>query len=210
MVTDFFATTVDDWDDPGGMLHAYLIPDAAMKDRLASASAALAAPGLHAFLAPQPRAALHVTVQRFPFLVVELDAERLTDLAERATRSTSSLAPVLLDFGAPTPAAASVLVRAEPDARWQALVSAVRDSASAALGPDARRYEPPADPHITLAYATATGEGAAIRSALESHTGAASPLGEAVFSEVAWCAVHQNRSEGTYTFETLFSTPLGS
>lgn len=56
MLADFFAGTVDDWSDPGGMLHAYLVPDAATIDRLRPALRALEPLD---FLAPQLPEALH-------------------------------------------------------------------------------------------------------------------------------------------------------
>lgn len=195
---DFFATTVDDWTDPAGMLHAYLVPDAAAVDRLLPSVAAV---GTLPFLAAQPAQALHATILRLPFRA-DLGPDELTALAAAAAERASS--PITLTFGAPAPVVNSVLVRATPGPEWDALVDHVRESAAAALGEDARRYGPPFGPHMTLAYATASGSDQEVVATL----GDAAPLGPVTFTEVAWCAVHQNRAEGTYTFETVLTTPL--
>ena len=205
MVEDFFATTVDDWTDPAGMLHAYLVPDATTLGRLAPVVAAISQLD---YLAPQPIDALHATIQRFPFLIRDLDGAALGRLRGIATDDGTRLAPVRLRFDAPAPVVNAVLIRAVGDDQWAGLLRVVRGAATAALGPRAEHYGPPFGPHITLAYATATGDDGEIASALAADSSTAAPVGEMVFREIAWCAVHQNREAGTYTFETLFATPL--
>lgn len=204
MVSDFFATTADDWTDPTGQLHAYLVPDAATRERLARAVAAVAHLG---YLAPQPIDGLHATVQRFPFLIGELDEATLTQLQESAAASAAGLSPVRLGFGEVVPTVNSVLTLATPDDQWAAVVDLARTAAAAALGDAALHYQPPFGPHITIAYATGEGADSDVVAAL-ADAGADGPAGEIVFTELAWCAVHQNKAEGTYTFETLFATPL--
>ncbi|MFT3889347.1 MAG: hypothetical protein QM713_14460 [Arachnia sp.] len=207
MVTDFFATTVDDWTDPSGQLHAYLVPCADVHLRLTPALDTLRGLG---FLAPQPIEALHATVQRFPFLVGDLDDAALARLRAAGERAGVGLAPVRFAFGAPGPAGDAVIVRAESGEPWERITGAVRQIAEEALGPEALHYGLPFGPHMTLAYATATGDDATVTAALAADERATVPLGEVEFTEIAWCAVHQNRAVGTYTFDTLFVTPLGA
>ena len=204
MVSDFFATTADDWTDPTGQLHAYLVPDAATRERLARAVAAVAGLG---YLAPQPVDGLHATVQRFPFLIGELGEAALARLRESAAASAAGLPPVRLGFGEVVPTVNSVLVLATPDDQWAAVVNLARTTAAAALGDAALHYQPPFGPHITIAYATGDGDDDEVLAAL-AENGEIGPAGEMVFTDLAWCAVHQNKVEGTYTFETLFTTPL--
>lgn len=204
MVTSFFAGTVDDWSDPTGQLHAYLVPEAQV---VASLLDTLGALGKLPFLAIQPPEALHATVLRFPFLIGELPAGRLADLGAAAVRHCSGTGPLHLDFDEPHPTADSVLLRAAATGDWDALVDAARAAAVEALGEEARRYAPPPAPHLTLAYATAEGSDAQIVDALAGD-GPPRRLGAVTFDALAWCAVHQNRDAGTYTFETLFETPL--
>lgn len=206
MVHDFFATTVDDWTDPSGQLHAYLVPDGAGLARLAPAVAAVS----HlSYLAPQPIEALHATILRFPHLIRDLDGAALARLREAAMALASEVPPVRLGFGEPGPVVNSVLTRAEADEQWEGLIRVVRGAALEALGADAARYGPPFGPHITIAYATAAGEDAQVAAALAADPATAAPVGTLVFTEIAWCAVHQNRDLGTYTFDTLFTSPLG-
>lgn len=206
MVTDFFANTVDDWTDPGGQLHAYLVPGDEVRRRLVPALETLRGLG---FLARQPIEALHVTVQRFPFLLGELEDAPLDHLREVGSHVLAEMAPIRFEFGPPAPVGDSVIVRARLGEDWERVTQSVRAIAQEALGAEALRYEPPFGPHLTLAYATAAGEDSAVATALASDGRALRPVGEATFTEVAWCAVHQNRAVGTYTFETLFATPFG-
>ena len=232
MVADFFATTVDDWDDPAGMLHAYLVPDDAAVGRLRPILDALAP---LPFVAAQPPGALHATVQRFPRLVRDLSEADREGLREAAAMELGGLraaaaeasgleegpeagpsgspaaatGPVALSLGGVVVTDDSVVLRAAPDGRWRALTAAVRRAAAAVLGEEAARYAPPPVPHLTLAYGTAAGDDAEIREALAGLDAANTPFGEIAFPEVAWCAVHQHRDRGTYTFETLFTTPVG-
>lgn len=206
MVSDFFATTVDDWTDPSGQLHAYLVPNADGLARLAPAVAAVS--GL-AYLAPQPIEALHATILRFPFLVSELDDDALARLADAASRLGAVLPPVELTFDEPAPVVNSVLTRATPGPPWTELIRVVRGAAVQAFGEKAGHYDPPFGPHITVAYATGPGEDEEIAAALAADPAASAPIGPLVFPSIAWCAVHQNRAAGTYTFETLVTTPLG-
>lgn len=205
MVSSFFAGTVDDWDDPAGMLHAYLVPDGSVLDRLVAPTLALDA---LPFLAVQPREALHVTVLRFPFLIRSLSESQLAELAAAAGRSSAGTGPLLLDFDEPHATADSVLLRADPVDGWHRLVAAARAAAAEALGEGAGRYAPPPAPHLTLAYATAEGDDGEIEAALW-HGAEPHRFGQVVFDRIAWCAVHQNRDAGTYTFETINETPLG-
>ena len=206
MVKDFFTTTTNDWTHPSGMLHAYIVPQGTAKGRLAAATESIRA---LPFLAPQPVDGLHGTVQRFPFLLKDLDAGALERLREAAAGTAGKLAPLRLAFGRPCAMNNSVIVTADAaDPSWLALVQATRDAAEAALGPEALEYTPPFGPHMTLAYAIADGPDDQIEEAVYPGGDAAGPIGEVVFDQLAWCAVHQNKAEGTYTFETVFSSPL--
>lgn len=206
MVTDFFAITIDDWHDPAGALHAYLVPNAEERARLAPArSAAREVP----FLAVQPEAGLHATIVRLPPLVSELDSDDLPGINARATESGRQLGSLTIEFGGPQVTADSLLVSARGDERWDALVELVRGAVRPASSGNVDRYPSPRAPHITIAYATGDGEDALIRRALAATPGAEAELGAITFEHIAWCAVHQNREVGTYTFEVLFTTPLG-
>ncbi|MFT4229780.1 MAG: hypothetical protein QM602_05775, partial [Microbacterium sp.] len=151
----------------------------------------------------------HATVQRFPFLVRDLDGAELVALRD-AGRRLAALGPITLDFDAPAPAGDAVVVRARVEEDWGVLSHTVRDAAALALGDEARRYGPPFGPHMTLAYGTATGHDADVHSALGAEPDAAAQLGVVTFAELAWCAVQQNRDAGTYTFEVLFTSPFVS
>lgn len=204
MVSSFFAGTVDDWSDPSGQLHAYLVPEDVVLEWLQEPVRALEP---LSFLATQPRRALHATVLRFPFLIRDLPEDGLARLSAASAQRCLTVGPLLLDFDEPHPTADSVLLRAEPTSAWSRLVDAARAAAVEALGEEARRYAPPPAPHLTLAYATGEGEDSEIVAALD---GDRPPrrLGTVTFDRLVWCAVHQNRTSGTYTFDTLFHTPL--
>ncbi|MGO1592647.1 MAG: 2'-5' RNA ligase family protein [Ancrocorticia sp.] len=206
MVQSFFATTQDDWTDPSGMLHAYIVPSSVPKQRLAEAAATLT--GL-SFVAPQPTEALHGTIQRFPFLLRDLDQDAIDQLETSAQNAAAKLQPFDLSFGAARVTKDSVLASAEIGPSWEALVKVTRSAAQAALGPEALRYDPPFGPHMTLAYAVSDGPDEEIDDALRSGPGTSEPIGPVTVGEIVWCAVHQNRNQGTYTFEPLFSTALG-
>lgn len=206
MVTNFFATTVDDWDDPAGVLHAYLVPEPNVRARLAPA---LEAVGEVPFLAAQPLEGLHATIVRLPVLVRNLADDDASLVMATATESGTALGPITLRFGSPHVTPNSLLVSAPGGERWDALVALVRDAAAQVPGVDANRHPPPWAPHITLAYATSDGEDDVIRSALSATPGATNALNAVTFTKIAWCGVHQNRDAGTYTFDVLFETPLG-
>lgn len=201
MIENFFATTVDDWDDPGGMLHAYLIPDEASRGRLDAAAERL---GGIDFLALQPSGALHVTVQRLRQLVRDLDSPAVSSLVEASSQRTELRGPVVLEFGPARPCRSGVVSEAAAGAEWHEMIRLVREAATASLGADAVSFDPPSVPHITLAYAIGAGADAPIHRALEG----VPSIGPILFQEIVWCAVHQNRRAGTYTFDRLAATPL--
>ena len=206
MVSDFFATTVDDWDDPSGALHAYLLPDDATVDALRPALAALEPLD---YLAVQPASGLPATVLRFPSIIAELGADPLRDLEAAVAAAAAGQGPLELTFGEPHPTSDSVLLAANADEGWDSLVELIRRAGKQALGDGADLYAPPFAPHLTLAYATGDGDDARINELLDE-AGACVQLGPVRFGQIAWCAVHQNRFEGTYTFDVLFHTPLGT
>lgn len=191
---DFFSTTVDDWTDPAGQLHAYLIPDG---DFLAWARPALAALEPFPCLATQPEGGLHATVQRFPHLLSEeVDVEAFA----RAVAARRP-GPLELDFSAPISDGTAVLTLGRGSG-WERLIEAVRGACAEVKGQRAVHYDPPFGPHITLAYGIGDGDDEEILAALG---GAGTPPAQRL-TELAWCAVHQ--MEGTYTFEVLATTPL--
>ncbi len=130
-------------------------------------------------------------------------------LSEAASRLGAEVPPVELSFDEPAPVVSSVLTRATPGPPWTDLIRLVRGAAVEALGERAGHYDPPFGPHITVAYATGPGEDEEIVAALAADPAASAPIGSLAFPSIAWCAVHQNRAAGTYTFETLVTTSLG-
>lgn len=206
MVTNFFATTVDDWSDPAGALHAYLVPEAEVGFRLAPAvKAARRVP----FLAVQPGNSLHATILRLPVLVRDLKDDDVALIRAEATRSGTSFGPLSLTFGTPHITSDSLLVSAPGDERWDGLMAIVREVEARVFGPDGSQYPSPWAPHMTIAYAIAGGDDDAILSELSDTDGATAAIGPVTFTKIAWCGVHQNRDAGTYTFDVLFETPLG-
>ncbi|MDO5729921.1 MAG: hypothetical protein Q4P71_09915 [Actinomycetaceae bacterium] len=201
----FFATTHDDWTDPAGQLHAYLVPDTSyvqwaqpIRERL----------DIVPFLAVQPQSALHATVQRFPFLLSEITQEQIDTLRNTAREGFADFASLELTFGAPSLMADAVVTYGgDPNnlpEGWKNLVERVRSVAQEALGPEGVHYAPPFGPHITLAYGTNDGEDSVIEDVL----GEQSEAGTITFQDLAWCAVHQFPDRGIYTFTELFRTPF--
>lgn len=205
MVTNFFATTSDDWQDPAGALHAYLVPDGAVGARLTPALEV--ARGIP-FLAAQPAPSVHATILRLPSLVRDLSDEDVALIRAEATRSGLSFGPITLDFGTPHLTADSLLVAASGGPRWEALTALVREVEAQVWGTDVNGYSSPWAPHMTIAYAVSGGDDDAVVSALSGRDGATTALGPVAFTKIAWCGVHQNRDAGTYTFDVLFETPL--
>lgn len=202
MITSFFATTVDDWSDPAGQLHAYLVPAERARMAMLPAMAAIADVP---YLGVQPESALHATIQRLPFMRSSMTAEDVAALENEAARVFAELAPITLRFASPIITHDSVLLLAEHTPEWDALTSAVRRAASV-LGENASHYDPPYGPHISLAYAKDDGPKADIATALGET--ASEVLGDVTFDSVAWCAVHRNPGAGTYTFDIITETPL--
>ena len=205
MVSDFFATTVDDWSHPSGALHAYLVPDAQARTRMVPA---LEAAGCIPFLAAQPADSLHATILRLPVLVRDLTDDDVALIKAEATRSGTALGPITLEFGSPCITSDSLLVRAPAGGRWDALIALVREVGARAFGPSGTQYPSPWAPHMTVAYAVANGDDDVIVSALTDRDAATTEVGSVTFTRIAWCGVHQNRDAGTYTFDVLFETPL--
>lgn len=204
----FFATTRDDWTDPKGQLHAYLVPDKSylewalpVRQRLESVP----------FLAVQPESALHATVQRFPFLLGEISSTQLDALAENALAGFRDFPVLELTFGPPSLMSDAVVTYGgDPDnlpSGWVSLVERVREIAWQTFGEEGVHYAPPFGPHITLAYGIGNGEDTVIGAALGQSP---SPADTQTFSHLAWCAVHQFPDRGIYTFTELFRTPFGT
>lgn len=193
---NFFDTTVDDWTDPAGQLHAYLLPD---EEFLSWVEPGLEALSAFDCLAPQPPQALHATVQRFPYLLSSpCDVEAFAAaVAERRPGA------VELSFARPTSDDLAVISLGRGTG-WEELTEAVRSAAAEVGGDPAIHYNPPFGPHITLAYGVGDGDSEEILAALAEIP---EPPAQR-FTELAWCAVHQ--VEGTYTFEVLTTTPLGA
>lgn len=203
----FFATTHDDWTDPKGQLHAYLVPDKSylewalpVRERLESVP----------FLAVQPESALHATVQRFPFLLGEMSSAHLDALADNALAGFRDFPCLELTFGPPSLMSDAVVTYGgDPDdlpAGWMSLVEHVRAVACQTFGEEGVYYAPPFGPHITLAYGIGNGDDGVIDATLGESS---SPAGTLIFSDIAWCAVHQFPDRGIYTFTELFRTPFG-
>lgn len=204
----FFETTVDDWNDPSGQLHAYLVPEADFVEYANEVQGRLRE---FRFIASQPLDALHVTVQRFPNIISDFYKDEYREHALGVLEETSrdmlesSISPSFI-LEAPAVTENSVISMSLNSNAFEVLNKNVRQVAEYALGKGALLYPPPPFPHITYAYGTASGDNIAVEEALE---GIGDPPVQS-FTSLSWCAVHQNRSSGTYTYETLFSTPLSS
>jgi hypothetical protein len=193
-VQSFFGTTVADWDDPAGQLHAYLLPD---QNTLAPLDRAAKQLRGFDFLGVQPESAMHFTVQRFPHLLSE--RVPVTALAATAQSYLTGLGPLELKLGEATVTENSVIVPASC-VQWDELVARTRSAAEAVLPRTAAGevplvYNAPR-PHITLAYARAAGE-------IKQPPVASLWPRTVQIASLAWCAVHMDPADGVYTFDVL-------
>lgn len=161
------------------------------------------------FLGVQPDEGLHATIVRLPPMVRDLNDEGIALMRTHATGAGRAFGPITIRFGAPHITADSLHVSAAGDQRWDGLIALIREAGAQIPGVDGNMYPPPWAPHMTIAYATAAGDDEQIRQSLAATPDATAELGPLTFTSIAWCAAHQNRDVGTYTFEVLFGTPLG-
>lgn len=158
------------WPPGWTRLHVYLLPDLARDRDLARlVHGCRAAMAPFPFLAPVPDPWLHVTVQ--PVMGVpaaEIGPAERAKLADRLTEALADVPAFTLTAGSPLASVTVVLADLDGDLPGQHLHTVharCREAVAAVLGSEAVAYE--AMPgHLTLAYATGTGDSGRVQAAL--------------------------------------------
>lgn len=149
-VDDFFKQMAP-WRRSSGALHLYVLPHESDLDRFARLQARMR--GIEQ-LPLMPRPYLHCTLQRLAQFDDEVSQQQLSGLGATLTATLEAVPAFTLDFGPPQVFARQVACDAAPHPAWDALLRDVRAALGLALGDEPGLPEPPACPHLTLAYAT--------------------------------------------------------
>lgn len=197
---NFFARK-EEWRNAEGALHLYVLPTGdELLDRLAGIRGRLEGAALH--LPTMPETYLHLTVQRLAHFDDEVSQAELSRLGAALTEGLASVPPFSLELQAPAVTADSVVCHAEATDEWRTLVDTVRtvlqDWGGAAL-PD-----PPAAPHLTVAYATGTVDDEVVAARLAE----CEAPGAIVVDEVHLVSVTERPEVGIFDFTTYASWSL--
>ena len=193
-----FFDSMTPWERNDGSLHLYVVPDAALGDRLVEAQSHLQ--GIPD-LPTMPRPWLHFTVNRLAQFD-DIGQRELSRLAAALTERLVRVPAFDVELGAPQVQETAVEVVAPPTPGWDLLVKAVRDAALDTFGgtmPDS-----PHAPHVSLAYATGPVDSEWVAERLAG----VGPLGTFRVGTVHLMSVTVRPEMGIFDFVELANWPL--
>lgn len=156
------------WPADWTKLHVYFTPKPAEIKPLTDAYRELLAEA--DFLARQPEDWLHATVMVVDGVAARDVGERQrAELTERLRAAVAELPAFTVTCGPALAGRSSVALDLVPDRDFAELTSRVRAAAAEVFGPEAVRYTS-GRPHITLAYATGTGDSGILQGRLRNAT----------------------------------------
>lgn len=205
---NFFSKAQENWTNPSGQLHLYLLPD--------DGFSVLSEPYLQIareseICAQQPKNSLHATVQRLPFFANDEQIRSKIPLFGQELRRyfTGWQAPDLL-FGLPEVTDDSLLCYSEPTDKWREYTRGVRSCAVSVFGGHAGHFPPVPRAHLTLAYGVAQAPSDALKERVAAqnkeerkHRGSFAPFYAMKIDHVALVTVYQRPEEGIYLFDTI-------
>jgi hypothetical protein len=200
-VQNLFNPDVLGWPQLHDSLHVYVLPDPQFAASVQSAAEVI---GQFEYCAPVASRWMHATVTRIPWWRNEVDVSALEKYGHALTAIAADLSAFAIPMFGPVVHETSVGVMAETNGSWQSLVDCTRTAAEQVFGTDRVLPPPPPMPHVSLGYGTADHDSGPLERALCPVESSATLTVDVVH----FVAVHQNPSEGTFTWDSISSHAL--
>ncbi|ETJ97169.1 hypothetical protein QP568_03775 [Propionimicrobium lymphophilum] len=205
---NFFKYAQENWDNPAGQLHTYLLPGTNFAE--------LAQPYLgilqeSSVCAAQPNDSFHATIQRLPFFADDKEiCDRIPAFGKELRKHFAKWPIPEINFSYPEVTKDSVLCFATKDSGWTEFVDGVRKCSVNIFGEEASHFEGVPRAHLTLGYGVKDGSSEDLAKAIEAqnveekrHRSGAASFYTASLDHVALVTVHQRPEEGAYVFSSI-------